>query len=339
MAGSYDTYSVAPRPAWRKYKARSDDVLPTRLQAHNNEAPFIPYGEVLSGTLLMYADGSYPGVRPLPLQTIEDAIVSGNVANVADAANFYLLDTIDIVAGVDSFDEVTFVAGASGAEIKVTADAPGNSRLRVDLVDPGGATQPLTVTVVDDGTNITVTVSLATDGGSVITSTVTDVIDILNTGASAGLLEAALDSGLGAELAVDVGPSALAGGALVGEVLVNARQLVTPPVKTSTPNTITFDGAAVDVPAGAVIQHGNLDGYPELLAGILEDQVDTAYRRAGETVAKDWRVTVAIAGTISVSQVTGWDDALTDYIAGGEVSAGVLGQGTASAINGFVLSP
>lgn len=335
MAGSYDTYSVTPRPAWRKYAARSNDVVPARHQAHNGISPYTPYGEILSGTVMMNAVGLNSGVRPLGLQTLEDAIVSGNAANVGDAACFYVTDRVDIVAGEDLYDGIGYVAGSS-EEIIVTAKAPGDSRIRVQQVDPGGVSQPLVVTVDDDGTWVDVVVSLETDGGSAIVSTVAEVVAALNADPSFSLLFAELGT-TGAETAIATSPQELDGGALAGEKLVDDRN-VTDVDKTSDPNVITFDGAAVDVPAGAVIKLHALTSSL-LITGILEDQIDTARRRAGETVARDARVTVAVAGTIRTSEVTGWDDALAPYLAGGEVSSGALGQGTALQIDGFVMTP
>jgi hypothetical protein len=336
MAGSYDTYEVAKRSAWRKYAANAGDLVPARHKADSGETGAEPFGLVLSGTIVTYENGGDIGVRPLALQTLEDAIVSGNAGNVADARCFYPADRIDIVAGADTYDEIAFIAGSSADEITATAKAPGDSRLRVDLKDPGGASQPLSVEVVDDGTTIDVTVSLETDGGSAIVSTVAEVIAALNTGDAAAWLFAELSAGTGTETAIDTGPHALVGGALAGDELVSNRN-VTDVDKTSDPNVVTFDGAAVDVPAGAVIRGVNVD--PVAIAGILEDQIDTIRRRAGENVARDARVTLAIAGHIRTSLIVGWDDSLVPYLAGGEVSSGVLGQGTCVSLAGFVFHP
>jgi hypothetical protein len=328
MVASYTSVAVTPQPAWRLYKFRDDEVLPAYLAAGNLASPSTPFGEILSGTLMCY-DPADPtaGCRPMPVQQLESAIVAANVGEVDDAANFYVGDEIDIVAGEDLYDEVTFTAGASGAEIKAVAKNPGDTRMRITLIDPGAASQPLTVVVADDGTNLDVSVYLATDGGSVITSTVQDVIDALNNGATFALLFATLDSGAGGELAIAVSAQALTGGFLEGEVIVDGRN-VTDVDKTSSPNTVTFDGATVDVPATAVLKLADL--IPEFVAGVLVPQPDTIQRISGQDVEQGYLVELAIAGAVIASLLTGYEALLAEsYLQGGHVSSGVLGPGTA----------
>lgn len=80
----------------------------------------------------------------------------------------------------------------------------GNGR-SIHVVAPVLPLQPLTVTVI----GLAVTVSLATDGAAVVTSTVNDVIAAINgTPAAAALMSASLDFGSGATIATAFGPSA-----------------------------------------------------------------------------------------------------------------------------------
>jgi len=121
-----------------------------------------------------------------------------------------------------TLDTGTIVASGAGAEITIVAAAPGVSRIRVLLIDPGGALQPLVPFVTDDGINRDFCIYLETDGAGAIVSTVTQVANALN--GMAGIT-ATVTAGVGANTAIAVAASALAGGSLdiistVGDVIV-----------------------------------------------------------------------------------------------------------------------
>jgi hypothetical protein len=330
MSGSYSTSVVTPREAWRRYKARSTDRVPAYLLGENAAAQ--PFGEVLSGTLMAYQGTD--GVRPLALQSINDAVVAGNVLNVDDAAGFFAGDVVDVVAGEDMFAEAIFTAGALGAEIKVVAKDPGVSRLRVELVDPVGASQPFGFTVTDLGATVDIVFSLETDGGSAVITQVSEIIDAINGDGLFILATASLESGAGTEICIDTGPHALVDGYLTGEIIVDSQTVIAVPDKTSTPNTVTIGGGSYDLPAGAVVKAEDLAAAD--LAGILEPQPDTIRRRGGENVTISHSVEIALAGWAIANRLAGYDPTLARYLAGGYVSEGVLGAGL-SPVYGFVV--
>lgn len=323
MARNIVTTTHTARPNWRTYKFDSDKLLGQNLDGDNGAAVPAVFGEVLAGTL-MSLNGS-TGVRPLPLQSLSVAISAANLGQMADAANFYLGDTIDLIAGATTFDTITIDASGTGVDMDCTALEAGDSRIRIILTDPSGNNQPLFTTVSDDGTNVDIDVSLATDGGGAITTTVDGIIAEINDEAG-WLVFAELTAGAGGTVSIAVVATPLAGGANIGDVLISGRD-ITLLDKTATPNTITFDGAAVTVPLGTVIMLQGL--APEDIAGLLERQADTSTLVNGVLTPADQQVEVAIGGYAEATNLTGWDAALLRYFTGAFVAAGVLGPGQA----------
>ncbi len=322
MARNLRTTTHTPRPEWRTYKFDTDKRLGKTLNADNGAAAPAIYGEVLAGTL-MSVDGD--GIRPLGLQALSSGIAGANQGEMADAANFYVGDVVDLIAAVDSFDTLSIDADGAGGTFDVTALEAGDSRLRIALTDPSGATQPLTLTVTDDGTNRDIDVSLETDGGSAIVSTVAEVIAALNDQLG-WLVFAALDAATGAEVTIAVAQAALAGGFLLGDVIVDGRN-VTVVDKTSTPNTVDFDGAVVTVASGTILMLEDLTAAD--IAGILERQTSTATLVNGVADGIDRQTEVGIGGYATAANVTGYDATLERYLTGAWVSSGVLGPGMA----------
>lgn len=85
--------------------------------------------------------------------------------------------------------------GIVNADVSFTAIATGTAgnTISIDYVDPGAASQPLTITVVGEA----ITVTLATDGASVITSTAADIADAINAHADTSTLVTAEAEGDG----------------------------------------------------------------------------------------------------------------------------------------------
>lgn len=320
MGRNLRTITHASRPAWRTYKFDDDKRLGQNLTSGNGTTIF---GEVLAGTL-MSLDGT-DGIRPMGLQALSSGIAGANEGEMADASNFYIGDTVDLIAAVDSFDTLSIDADGAGGTMDVTALEAGDSRLRIALTDPGGATQPLAVTISDDGTNRDIDVSLETDGGSAIVSTIAEVIAAINTTLPA-VVFAELDAAVGTETCVAVTQAALAGGFGIGDVIVDGRG-VTDVDKTSTPNTVTFDGAVVTVASGTIMMLEDLT--PEDIAGMLERQVSTIDLDNGATVGVDQQCEVALGGYAEAAQITGYDATLDRYLTGAWVPEGVLGPGMA----------
>ena len=324
MGRNLRTIQHTSRPAWRRYRFDDDKRLGANLVHGNGTGNAGLFGEVLAGTLMSQDPGG-DGIRPMACQALSSEIAAANEGECADAAAFFPGDVIDIVAGADSFDTAEIDGDGAGGTFDVTALEAGDSRLRVTLSDPGGATQPLLVTISDDGTNHDIDVSLETDGGSAIVSTISEVLSALNT-AAGHLVFAALDAAAGTETAIAVTVTALAGGFLLGGVIVDGRN-VTEVDKTSTPNSVTFDGAVVTVPSGAIMKLEDL--APADIAGILERQVSTVALDNGAIVGVDQQCEVAIGGYVNSAEVTGLDANLIRYLSGAWVPEGILGSGQA----------
>ncbi len=191
--------------------------------------------------------------------------------------------------------------------------------------DPSAINQPLNVVISDDGTNLDIDVKLATDGAGTITSTVQDVIDVVNDEAGY-LVFAELTGGLGTATAVAVSATALTGGFLLGEAVLSGVA-VTDVDKTSSPNTVTLGGGPYDLPEGVVLMLEAMT--PARLVGVLEQQPVTTQLVDGALAGKTNSVSVAIAGSAIKDALVGYDDTLERYLAGGYVSEGVLGAGIA----------
>jgi len=290
------------------------------MQAEN--AAGTVYGEILAGTLLS-KDGDE--VRPMGLQALSSGIAAANQAEMADASGFYVGDVVDLVAAVDSADTMTIDADGAGGTLDATALEPGDTRIRVELSDPRGATQPLVVTVSDDGTNHDTDVSLETDGGSAIVSTVAEVIAAIND-AAGWLVYAELNAATGPETCIAVAQAARARGFLRGEAIGDGRN-GTVVDKTPTPNTVDFDGAAVTVDSGTILMLEDLT--PTDIGGLLERQVNTATLVSGALTGVAQQCEYAIGGYTDAAQVAGYDATLKRYLTGAWVSEGVLGAGQA----------
>jgi len=324
MARNIRTIQHTSRPAWRRYRFDDDKRLGQNCVSGNGTGNAGLFGEVLAGTL-MALDASGDGIRPLGLQALSSGIAAANEGEMADASGFFPGDVIDLVAAVDTFDAATIDADGAGGTIDVTALEAGDSRIRVILSDPSANSSPLAVTISDDGTNHDIDVSLETDGGGTIVSTVAEVIAALND-AAGHLVFAELNAATGAETAVAVTATALTGGFLIGEVIVDGRN-VTDVDKTASPNTVTFDGAVVTVDSGTIIMIEDMT--PARLAGVLERQIQTIALDNGSIVGVDQQCEVAIGGYAIDSELTGYDATLQRYLSGAWVSEGVLGAGQA----------
>lgn len=99
-----------------------------------------------------------------------------------------------------------------------------------------------------------------------------------------------------------------------GTVVAAARN-VTAVDKTSTPNTVTIDGAVVTAADNGFILVDS--GY--IPVGILEDQPDTLRRVAGTNIEREHLVTVGLEGHARTAEVIGLTDLTTKMLAGGIV--------------------
>jgi hypothetical protein len=303
MAGSRRTYTETSRPEWREVKAGIDGNVSRIMLGGNGTTPF---GRILAGTLLEYVDDSgSKKVRPMILQQI-GAIATLATFDVDDASNVYAGDGVNFAADGDLFGAATLTVGDSGATVTFTGKEAGRD-YTIEIDDPGGASALLVAVTEGDPTHIVVTLA---HSGAAITSTVQDVINLINDSDATPYLSAALASGLGTELGIDVAETDLVGAALAGERVYGTARTVLSVDKDSTPNTVTLT-AAVAVPAGyALVLHDSLNR----IAGILEDQPNTAEEQDGAFVAVDRTITVARTGYALWDRLTGVDEAALPYL-------------------------
>lgn len=97
------------------------------------------------------------------------------------------------IASESTFAEIVIDPAGVDNAVKFTAVTVGQlgNNISVEYLDPGAALAPLTVTVTDQ----LISISLATDGGSLITSTAADIIALVNVDVDASALVVAAPSG------------------------------------------------------------------------------------------------------------------------------------------------
>lgn len=122
------------------------------------------------------------------------------------------------IGGEDETVEATLATSLAGANNDLTFTAVhggivGN-RIRIAYIDPGAASQPLTVTVTETPGDVLIEFSLATSGASAITTTGDDIKTALLASADASAHVTAADSGGndGSGVVTALAATALAGG-------------------------------------------------------------------------------------------------------------------------------
>ncbi len=148
-----------------------------------------------SGTLELQADSTVAlddfRVKRLVKLVASDwtqlADCSETAQKITDWASYRtLLKDWPATPNTKAVKEFSIDAGSGQDDIKIEADAtgPDENDITFEYKDPTAADQSLTVTVTDN----TIEVSAATNGSSVITSTVQDVIDIVNNNSNSNVL-------------------------------------------------------------------------------------------------------------------------------------------------------
>lgn len=411
------TISSQQTPKEIRWKSHGSDLLMGGTLAADNGTT--GFATVAAGTILgrITSNGK---LRPCAKQSISNT-GSSNTPQMTNADNFFVSDTVRVVAGTGTLGTATLDADGAGNLIEATGVAYDGVAHTTQLVDPGVSNSPLsvdvdvsaagvaaivanlargpsTLTIVASGSGdridvegrdgllhtiqlldpsatdqalaVTVTyaesglaaivVSLATDGGGSITSTVTQVIAALNGEESGSLVFAELRSGdtgsntaiavagaplvigaitstvnqvitalqnsedaaefvdyaladgdSGAGTAVAVGATPLAGGVVAGATKATGRS-VTAVDKSSTPNTVTFDGAAVVLASGDYIEVYDGSQTP---VGILERGVSTLdlerTRQAGAATYSDVEVVYGVHGMFKTSELVGLDSLIS----------------------------
>jgi hypothetical protein len=183
-----------------------------------------------------------------------------------------------------SFASLTTALAGTNNDLVFTAVAPGTAgnSITVRYVDPGAASQALSVSVASSA----ITVNLATDSGSVITTTANDVIGAIYASAPAaalvGVARAAANDGTG--LVIALSATALAGG--------GASALTS-----SACDGQGYDAVTFNLHIGAVMAAG-------LTYKITEcDTVGGSYTDAPATAVVDDALPAAINTTLRVAYV------------------------------------
>ncbi len=144
----------------------------------------------------------------------DDTVWYSTQSMVQNSSEFYL-DGVRKRKGTCG-TQASLVNGAGNNELTFTSLILGiyGNDIDIALVDPAAASQPLTVSVSGtwEGADRLISVSLATDGGSVITSTAQDVADAINADADAKKLVQAIYGGDGTGLQSALVATPLAGG-------------------------------------------------------------------------------------------------------------------------------
>lgn len=215
--------------------------------------------------------------------------------------------------------KATCEIGATNSGIKFTAVADGTAQLGVSIVKPNSNNASLTVTASSG----LVTISLATDGSAVATSTASQVIAAVNANVdAAALLTASLRTGSnGSGVAPTVGLSSLGGG-------VNPTFPLDRPVLVTSPTGLdailgadTYLGKALEAiykQAGAVcvvVRTGSVSGDATDMTGVY------ALKRAQADLGYIPRIVVAEDAAAAIEDVKSVADSLRAIVAiglGGE---------------------
>lgn len=283
------------------------------------------YGKVYAGTVVSKdSSGVY---HPCGWQVAQSGGAAVNVMTVEDASNFYVGDTIEIRSNGGEYDAVTIAAGDNPSDLDITANAVGDSGLSIALVDPSANSQPLTYSIADDSGDSLVSISLATDGGGAITTTVAQLAAFINANTIAMGFSAS-NAETGADVCQAVAATDLTGGVADAGAIVSARS-----VTATTATTVTWDGATSTFSAGdRLLKTG---AYKP--SGVLERTVSTQRYVDLSAVAESRHIDVRYAGDLRPDQLTGLSSDLKEAMSGGTY---VDPQTTATAVvpdfSGFV---
>lgn len=207
----------------------TNTILATQLDLSGTES------SATAQALVVNVSGSAPAAPRIttPLTGAKVADITPALSGTAPAnttVNIYKASTATLEQGAD--------------DILITARSP--KAATITLVDPPTNNASLAVAV--SGTDVTVT--LATDGSSAITSTVAQVVAAINANTSAAaLMRASLTSGTGTGTALAVASTNLAASSRAGEVTVTSSGTWTKELGTLKNGTSA--AATTTLPAGA----------------------------------------------------------------------------------------
>lgn len=185
---------------------------------------------------------------------IRDAV--NNVTDATGVTARFLAGAGQTVAATPS----SFTVDSTAADSDVTftrvdggTDATLGTSVSIEYIDDDGVSTPLSVNTVDDGSgNFTIQVTLATDAAGVVTSTATDVANLINGDATASGLVSAAAEGAGAGVIddADVAATLLAGGLDSGTININD---IRPTNALGTVDVVFVDPAAANQPLSVAV--------------------------------------------------------------------------------------
>lgn len=138
-------------------------------------------------------DTGTPSSKTISFTSTKTGVDATGLANNVDA------NAILTVSGADIDGDINYSA--------VNVGISGNDII-IEHKDPANVSQPLSISVVGN----TITVSLATDIGGIITSTGSDVVNAINADINANVLVSAANVGTGLSLVIATSPTNLIGG-------------------------------------------------------------------------------------------------------------------------------
>lgn len=159
--------------------------------------------------------------------------------------------------GVGSAAKAFKTIGTTNQQTRYDARTAGVAGNSITIAHLGGLNQTLSVSVV----GLAITVQLATDGSSVVTSTVSDVVDAVNSHAAASLLVLATNGvGNGSGLAIAAAVSNLASGTAGTELFPAMAEITDVPGLGATHRT------------DEVTHMGSIEGWAEHIALGVKEQ-------------------------------------------------------------------
>lgn len=311
----YSTSTVAKKRIWRDNEVGSDNVRAAVCDEGNGTTNF---GLIQAGTVM--GELSSGKVRPCGLAEETTGDTATNDVTVADSSNFYVGDTVSVVAG--AAQEITIAAGDDGGggttDIVVKPKVAG---LDLDIVVSGNGTS---YSDSYDETNKRITVNSATDVGGAATTTVEELVEALTK--TYGHLVEVISYEDKTDILKDVGPTEL--GNVAGTVIASART-----VSANASNVLTLSGATFDTEAGDIVRLD--DGWQP--AGILMDVLQTKDFTTGSEVGRERHCHLALAGNAKASQCTGLGTKGKKLLAGGIVTDAALSTSAlTSKVAGFL---
>jgi flagellar hook protein FlgE len=244
------------------------------------------------------ADGSFT------LGTIGDISVTGAIS--PPNASTDISTTLNLDAGA-TFVEATLTVDCAAANSDVTYTAvnggiAGND-ITIAYVDPGAASQALSIGVVGDA----ITVTLATDGASAITSTAAEIAAAIAADTDAAALVTATAESTGAGVVTAKAAANLAGGSVVADV-VTTTMTIYDSLGNAIPLTITFTRTTTGNGGlwGAVPSIPSSLGSASIDLSALQFDADGDLATMGGGTA-DATITLALVNGATATQTINWD--------------------------------